>query len=150
MSAIRSVIVLILLLLLAGCASVQNDRHRGERQAAYQAAAGAPVASFTFSSLYSWEPLSETQLVIYTRPTQAWLLDLFGCQSLLFSDGIGLTSNLNQVSVNFDKVLPQRGDVPCTISRIRPVDVKGMRASAERKRQIRSEPRQPVANGVLH
>lgn len=149
MSAIRSLIVLILLLLLAGCASVQNERHRNERQTAYLAAAGAPVGNFVFTSLYSWEPLSETQLVVYTRPGQAWLLDLFGCQNLLFSNSIGLTSNLNQVSANFDKVLTQYGEVPCTISRIRPVDVKGMRAVAEEKRQIRSEPRKPAANGAV-
>jgi hypothetical protein len=149
MSAIRSLIVLMLLLLLASCASVQSARHRSERQAAYLAAAGAPVGNFTFTSLYSWEPLSETQLVVYTRPRQAWLLDLYGCQNLLFSNSIGLTSNFNQISANFDKVLTQRGDVPCTISRIRPVDVKGMRAAAEEKRQIRSEPRQPASNGTV-
>lgn len=150
MSAIRSMFVLIPLLLLAGCAGVQNDRHRNERDAAYLAAAGAPVGNFTFSSLYSWEPLSETRLVVYTRPTQAWLLDLFGCQNLLFSNSIGLTSNLNQVSANFDKVLTQHSGVPCTISRIRPVDVKSMRAAAQEKRQIRSEPRQHAANKALH
>ncbi len=150
MSAIRSLIVLILLLLLAGCANVQNDRHRSDRQAAYLAAAGAPVGSFTFSSLYSWEPLSESQLVVYTRPAQAWLLDLFGCQDLLYTNSIGLTSNLNQVSTNFDKVLTQRSYVPCTISRIRPVDVKGMKAAAEQKRQIRSEPRPRAANEAAH
>ncbi len=150
MSAIRALLFLIPLWLLASCASVQNDRHRSERETAYLAAAGDSVGSFTFSSLYSWEPLSETRLVVYTRPKQAWLLDLFGCQNLLISNSIGLTSNLNQVSANFDKVLTQRGNVPCTISRIRPVDLKGMKAAEEEKRQIRSEPRKPGAGEALH
>ncbi len=147
---IRTLIVLPLLLLLAGCAGVATQRHRSERQAEYLAATGAPVGNFTFTSLYSWEPLTGTQLVVYTRPTQAWLLDLYGCQNLLFSNSIALTSNINQVSANFDKVLTLRGDVPCTISRIRPVDVQGMRAAAAEKRLIRSAPRQGASDGSAH
>jgi hypothetical protein len=148
MSVTRPLIVLSLLSLLAGCAgmSSSNERQRIESQAAYVAAAGAPVRSFTFTSLYSWEPLSETQLVVYTRPTKAWLLDLMGCQNLLSSNTIGLTSNLNQVSFRFDEVLTDHGVVPCTISRIRPIDLKGMKAATEQKREIRSEPR-PAAAG---
>lgn len=148
MSITRPLILLSLLSLLAGCAgmSSSSERHRTERQAAYMAAAGAPVSNFTFTSLYSWEPLGETQLVVYTRPTKAWLLDLMGCQNLLTSNTIGLTSNLNQVSVRFDKVLTQHGVVPCTISGIRPVDLKGMKAAADLKRQIKSEPRSAAAD----
>jgi hypothetical protein len=140
--------LLSLLSLVAGCAGMSrsNERNRTERQAAYVAAAGAPVSNFTFTSLYSWEPLGETQLVVYTRPSKAWLLDLMGCQNLQSSNTIGLTSNLNQVSVRFDKVLTEHGVVPCTISDIRPVDLKGMKAAAEQKREIRSEPR-PAAAG---
>jgi hypothetical protein len=150
MSVIRSLILLVALLVLAGCASVPSAQHRSERQAAYLAAAGSPVSNFTFSNFYSWEPLSEKQLLVYTRPTQAWLLDLFGCQNLLYSNSIGLTSNLNQVSARFDNVLTQRGYVPCTISQIRPVDVKRMRATAEEKRSIRSEPRSAPVNAATH
>lgn len=150
MSVIRSLLSLVLLTVLAGCASVPNAQRRNDRQAAYLAAAGSPVSDFTFSSLYSWEPLSEKQLVVYTRPTQAWLLDLFGCPGLLYSNSIGLTSNLNQVSARFDKVLTQRGYIPCTISQIRPVDVKRMRAVVEEKRQIRSEPRSAPVDSAAH
>lgn len=150
MSVIRPLIVLFLLAMLAGCVGIPNGQHRSERQAAYLAAAGAPVGHFNFTGFYSWEPLSETQLVVYTRPTEAWLLDLFGCQNLLYSNSIGLTSNLNQVSATFDKVLTLRGDVPCTISRIRPVDVKRMKAAAEQRRQIHSEPRAASASQPAH
>lgn len=148
MSALRFLIVPALLSMLAACASVPDAGQRSEREAAYLAVAGAPVGHFTFSSLYSWEPLGETRLVVYTRPTQAWLLDLFGCHDLLYANSIGVTSNMNQVSARFDKVLTPRGFVPCTISQIRPLDVKRMKALEQQKRQIRSEPRVvPAAEG---
>lgn len=147
MQVTRFTLLPLAFLVLAGCASLPSQQHRSERQAAYLAAAGAPVGNFTFASFYSWEPLTEKQLVVYTRPSQAWLLDLYGCQNLLYSDSIALTSNLNQVSTKFDQVLTQRGYVPCTISQIRPVNLKLMRAAAEQKRVIRSEPRPaPVGN----
>lgn len=146
MSITRSMLPATLLLMLAGCASTPYAQPRADRLAAYEAAAGAPVPSFRFAaSLYSWEPLSDDQLVIFTRPTQAWLLDLAACQNLNFTNSIGLTSNLNQVSVNFDKVLTQRSHFPCTISQIRPVDLKAMKAATE-KREIRSEPRPAALN----
>ena len=83
---------LMLGLLCAGCSSVPYAQRMSERQAAYAAAAGAPVRSFNFFSLYSWEPLSDTELAVYTQPNKAWLLDLGGCQDLLFVNSIGLSA----------------------------------------------------------
>jgi hypothetical protein len=144
MSAIRWVLPATILLLIAGCASLPSSQYRTDRRAAYEKAAGAPVSSFHFaSSLYSWEPLSDDELVVYTRPTQAWLLNLAACRNLDITNTIGLTSNFNEVSVNFDSVLTERAQFPCAISQIRPVDLKGMKAAAE-KREIKSEPRQPA------
>lgn len=142
MSLIRFSLTTTLGLLLVGCSSVPYAQRLNERQAAYEAAAGAPVSNFMFSSLYQWQPLSETSLVVYTRPTEAWLLNLAGCHDLLYVNNIGLTSNLGQVSARFDKVLTGRSDVPCTISQIRPVDVEAVRAAKlQQKRTIKSEPR---------
>jgi hypothetical protein len=135
---------LLLGLLCAGCSSVPHAQRMNERQAQYAAAAGAPVRSFTYFSLYSWEPLSDTQLAVYTRPNQAWLLDLGGCQDLGFANAIGITSNINQVMVGFDKVLTGRGNFPCTISQIRPIDVKSLRLEQQKQRQIKAEARAAV------
>lgn len=132
---------LVLGLLCAGCSSVPYAQRMSERQAAYAAAAGAPVRSFSFFSLYSWEPLSDTELAVYTQPNKAWLLDLGGCQELLFVNSIGLTSNVNQVMVGFDKVLTGRHNFPCTITRIRPVDVKSLKLAQQKQRQIESAAR---------
>jgi hypothetical protein len=132
---------LMLGLLCAGCSSVPYAQRASERQAAYAAAAGAPVRSFNFFNLYSWEPLSDTQLAVYTQPNKAWLLDLGGCQDLLFVNSIGLTSNINQVMVGFDKVLTGRLNFPCTITQIRPVDVKRLKLAQQKQRQIESAAR---------
>jgi hypothetical protein len=125
--------------LLAACASVPL----AQRQAAYAAAAGAPVNSFRFfTPLWSWEALGPDQVVIYTRPKQAWLLDVPGCNELPFAHAIGLTSNLDQVSINFDKVIIDRNTFPCTIQKIRPVDVARLKAVQQEQREVRTEPRQ--------
>lgn len=124
--------------LLAACSSVPV----AQRQAAYQAAAGAPVTNFRFfAPLWSWEPLGSDQVVVYTKPKEAWLLDVPGCTELPFANVIGLTSNLDQVSVHFDKVLTGRGFVPCTIQQIRPVDVARLKSVEQAQRQITTQPR---------
>ena len=128
--------------MLPACSSVPYRQRESQRQAAYEAAAGAPVNSFHFfSPLWSWEPLGEDEVAIYTRPREAWLLDVPGCNQLPFATAIGLTSNLNQVSIHFDKVLTGHGQFPCTITRIRPVDVARLKAVQQEQRQIQSKPR---------
>lgn len=129
---------------LAGCSSVPYAQRISERQAAYAAATGARVNSFQLTgSLWSWEPLGRDQLVIYTRPQQAWLLDVPGCFNLEYANAIGLTSNLHQVSVGFDKVLTGRDYPPCTITQIRGIDVKRLKATQQAQRKINEVPRSP-------
>lgn len=141
MTTSRFLLAASLVAALGACSSVPYAQRMSERQAAYAAAAGAPVRSFHFFSLYSWEPLSDTELAVYTQPNKAWLLDLGGCQELLFVNSIGLTSNLNQVMVGFDKVLTGRRNFPCTITQIRPIDVKSLKLAQQKQRQIESAAR---------
>ena len=69
-------------LAVAGCSSVPYAQRVAERQAAYAAAAGAPVNSFRFfMPMWSWEPLGSDQVAIYTKPKEAWLLDYLGIAS---------------------------------------------------------------------
>jgi hypothetical protein len=132
-----------LVALLAACSNVPYTQRMQQRQAAYAAAAGAPVRSFRYFTLYSWEPLSNTQLAVYTRPNQAWLLDVeSGCQNLSFTNGIGLTSSVNEVSARFDKVFTGRGYIPCRIMQIRSVDLAKLKVEQEAQRKIDAEPRQ--------
>ncbi|WP_266170582.1 DUF6491 family protein [Dyella subtropica] len=147
MFAKRLLIGAVLATSLAACASVPYAQRMSDRQAAYAAAAGEPVRSFRFFELYSWEPLGNSQLAVYTRPNQAWLLSVSGpCPDLEFTNAIGLTSNMSEVSINFDKVLTGR-TFPCTISQIRPIDVAKMRAVEHEQRKIEaaSRPQDPAA-----
>jgi hypothetical protein len=128
--------------IVAGCSSVPEAQRVTQRQAAYAAAVGAPVNHFRFfTPLWSWEDLGPDQVAVYTRPKEAWLLDVPGCTELPFANAIGLTSNLNQVSINFDKVITGRNNLSCTIRQIRPVDVGKLRAVQQEQRQITAEPR---------
>ena len=142
MAMLRMIQAVALATLLAACSSVPYAQRVADRQAAYAAATGAPVRRFRFfNPLWSWEPLGRDQLVIYTRPQTAFLLDVGGCTDLEYTNRIALTSNFNEVSVGFDKVLTERRDFPCTITRIRPVDVKRLKATQEAQRRIETAPR---------
>ena len=93
------IVVSVLAGLLVACSGMPYAKRSSDRLAAYTAAAGVPVKSFRFfSPLYSWEPLSDTELVVYTKPKEAYLLDLGACVNLQVTNGIGLTSSLGPVS----------------------------------------------------
>ena len=142
MHVMKLLIVAVGAFVLAACSSVPYTQRQAERLALYTAAAGAPVNSFRFFTLYSWEPLGDKTLAVYTRPNEAWLVDVdAGCRELPFAQAIGLTSSLSQVSVRFDKVLTGRNNFPCTITQIRPLDVKHLRAAEQVQRQIKALPR---------
>lgn len=111
---------------LVGCTRVGPDytARMVAREQAYVTAAGAPVNGFHYFNLWSWEPLSDHTLAVYTRPSEAWLLDLDGkCRNLEFTNHIGLTSSASEVSAKFDRVITGPADVPCIIKQIRPVDL---------------------------
>ena len=99
--------------------------------------AGESVDHFRyFGSINGWTPLGDSALAVWTRPSEAWLLDLSGtCQDLAFTNAIGVTSTMNRVSARFDKVLVRNRSsisIPCHIQQIRPLDVKAIRAAEKR------------------
>jgi hypothetical protein len=135
------------LMLLTACAvnPAAQQRH-ADRAADYRAAAGAPVGSFTYlSSLYSWEPLDDHSLVVYTRPKQAWLLSVVPCPDLQTTISIGITQHVGQVSTGIDSVLTGRGSYPCRIQQIRPIDVARLHAAQAERRKIDAVPRGQAA-----
>ncbi|OOG60333.1 DUF6491 family protein [Rhodanobacter sp. C03] len=128
-----------LTVLLGACASGPSVQQMQLRQAAYVAAAGAPVRSFRLvagASVDSWEPLNDTQLVVYTRPTRAFLLDTWPCSGLTVTNSIGFTSFAGEVSVGFDKILTARGNLPCAIKQIRPLDLARFKLEKEAQRHV--------------
>lgn len=143
--AVKHVLIIGAALLLGACARVGEEysARLTARQQAYAAVAGAPVQSFRYFSLWSWEPLSNKQLAVYTRANEAWLLDLDGkCNNLEFTNHIGLTSSASEVSVRFDRVITGGADAPCFIKQIRPVDVAKLNEPQQGKpREVEEVPR---------
>ncbi|GLQ99627.1 DUF6491 family protein [Dyella mobilis] len=134
--------------LLAACSSVPYAQRTQQRLDAYNGAAGTPVRSFQFlSRIWSWEPLSDTQLAIYTTPNKAYLLNTWSCPNLMWAQAIGLTSTFREVSVNFDKVLTGRPYAPCVITQIRPVDLSKLKIAQAAQREVDMQPRDN-ANGA--
>jgi hypothetical protein len=122
-------------LVLASCASTPSMSD-DQKLALYRAHAGAPVSSFHYFGRFdSWTDIGDRAVAIWTRPSEAWLLELSGpCSGLEFTPVIGLTSTTGMVSARFDKVLVRNGgvpDFPCTIQTIRPLDTKALK-QAER------------------
>lgn len=147
MFANRLFIAAIATLSVAACSSVPYAQRISARQAAYTEAARDPVRSFRFFELYSWEPLGDSKLAIYTKPSEAYLVTVMGpCPDLEFTNAIGLTSNVNEVQVRFDKVLTGRRDFPCTIGEIRPVDLARLKSVEHEQRKIQSAQRDAAAD----
>lgn len=142
MTTMRVIATVLLAGLLAACSSAPYAQRIQQRQDAYNAAAGAPVPSFRFlGRMWSWEPLSNSQLVVYTVPSRAYLLDVWACPNLTFAHAIGLTSSIREVSANLDKVLTGRPYVPCPIIKIRPIDLAKLKLEQQAQREVDVQPR---------
>lgn len=142
----KLLVTLLAAALLAGCATA-GKLTSDERLALYRAHAGAPVKDFQyFGSLNGWTELGDSALAVWTRPNEAWLLDLSGpCMDLSYAPAISVTNMMGRVSARFDKVIV-RGTgpgphFPCRIESIRPLDVKALRSSEKELREARIEAR---------
>ena len=143
---------------LGGCAGssaagVTGDGGQGELRATpaqrealarYRAYAGAPVASFTWlGPLYSWEALGADRLVVFTSPSDAYLLKVWSTCDLRWVIGpIGITDTAGTVNAHLDAVTlssSAAGPLRCPIDEIRPVDYSRMLA------QIRARQAGPAA-----
>ena len=136
---------------LGGCATT-GKLSDDERLALYRAHAGASVRDFQyFGSLNGWTELGDKALVVWTRPNEAWLLNLDGpCMDLPYAPAISVTNMMGKVSAKFDRVIVHGGmstvaPMPCRIDSIRPLDVKALRASEKELRQAKLEARSEEA-----
>ena len=139
---LRTATLAILCAASVGCATTMalpNDRDV-RRLAEVSAVAGTPVSSFHYLSLSSYEPIGDSDVLVFTSPRSAWLLHLYGpCRDLDFGPFIGLTSSFGRVSTGFDKVIVRDNPIPCPIQQIRPVDTAVLR-HAERERKLQAQP----------
>ncbi|MEP6634015.1 MAG: DUF6491 family protein [Luteimonas sp.] len=126
------------MLALGACASNGGLRD-AEKLAIYRAHAGVPVNNFQyFGSINGWTPLGDSAIAVWTRPNQAYLLDLYGpCQDIEYTPAITITNQMGRVNARFDKVIAHnRGsiEIPCTIQEIRPLDVKAIKQAEKTAR----------------
>jgi hypothetical protein len=125
-------------LVCAGCSTLARKPPDAKR-AFYASHAGPPVPSFrSLGRFDNWEPLGRDALVVWTRPNEAWLLELYGpCDGLDFSIAIALTDHVGRVEAGMDDVLvshPSPLHIPCRIRTIRPIDVAAVRAAEKVER----------------
>jgi hypothetical protein len=125
------------------CAS-DARRTENEKLALYRAHAKPPVESFHyFNSLDGWTSLGDSAVAIWTRPSEAYLLEVNGpCPDLDFAQAIGLTNQFGRVYTRFDRVIPRMvaggaQPIPCHIKEIRPLDVKALKAAEQDMREQR-------------
>ena len=138
----KMLVAMMLAAVLGGCATT-GKLTSAERLDLYRAHAGEPVKSFRyFGSLNGWTELGDSALAVWTKPNEAWLLNLSGpCMDLSFAPAISITNMMGQVSARFDRVIVHGGGpmahVPCRIDSIQPLDVKTLRASEKQLREAK-------------
>jgi len=136
--------------LLASCASSTHQSDQ-ERRAQYAAYAGPPIQQFTWLGHFDgWEPLAQTDLVVFTTPSDAYLLKVWPACDLRFAfngrgaETIGVTSTGGTVSAGLDSIIEHStavGRTVCPISEIRKVDYRRMLADERRQPQAKKQGR---------
>lgn len=124
---------------LAACAAPHGTRQEDALQR-YLAYAGPPIKSFTWlGQFYSWDGLAKDKLVVFTTPSDAYLLSIAPpCDMRFVINRIALTSTGGTVYSRLDSVIadtPGTGRWTCPINEIRPIDYKRMRAEGRAKSQ---------------
>jgi len=141
--------LLALLVLLGGCAgnppqpgnaAAQATSPQEQALARYRAYAGPPIDRFTWlGHFYSWEQLGRDQLVVFTTPSDAYLLKVWpSCDLRFVINTIGVTSTSGTVSAHLDSVTidsAPTGRMVCPIEEIRSIDYRRMTADMRAKAQ---------------
>lgn len=118
-----------------------------ERTAIYVANAGAAVDSIPFFGSYSgWTPLDDAHLALWTGPSKAYLIEVYGpCMGLDYASNIRLDNRIGRLTAKFDRIYASGvGITPvgCQIKEIRPLDIKAVRA-AEKEARLKPKPLKP-------
>lgn len=115
---------------LAACASQSLRERQAEALARHLDFAGTPVESFAYLGRYDgWRALGDDELVVYTTPSQGYLLSVAPpCRDLQFANRIAIDSTGSIVRARFDSVLVD--GFRCQITQIRPVDYGAMKRAA--------------------
>jgi len=113
---------------VVACASIAPGSKDQDVLEHYVRYADAPVQHFTYLGRFdSWRALSQSELVVWTTPNDAYLLSVVQpCIGLQFANRIGVSSTAGTVDRGLDSVLVDRQR--CPIAQIRRIDYRRMRA----------------------
>jgi Family of unknown function (DUF6491) len=116
------------ILALAACASVDAKRFN------YADYAGAPIPELRFQTgLHNWQRIDDASLVVWTRPSEAYLLTLrTDCNALQLAKAVVIDDRdgtSGRMVAGSTDVLA--GPMRCRIETIRPIDLK--RLESDRK-----------------
>ena len=138
----KTLTLLLAMSLALGACSTSPRQSDAEKLALYQSVAGEPVKDFRyFGQINGWTPLGDSALAVWTRPNQAYLLQISGpCPDLEYAPAITVSNFSNRVSARFDTVSPLGGGtgsirVPCRIQTIQPLDVKALKLAQSELRE---------------
>jgi hypothetical protein len=109
----------------SGCTSGLS-RSSGDRVLErYESYIGEPIRGFTAFRMQSWQPVSRTQLILWTSTNDAYLLTVSNnCPELMFTDSVQVTSTASGIST-LDQV--RVGGDRCPIQKIQPIDIRAWR-----------------------
>jgi hypothetical protein len=109
----------------SGCTSGLS-RSSGDRVLErYESYIGEPIRGFTAFRMQSWQPVSRTQLILWTSTNDAYLLTVSNnCPELMFTDSVQVTSTASGIST-LDQV--RVGGDRCPIEKIQPIDIRAWR-----------------------
>ena len=103
----------------------------GRDHANYAAYAGEPIPEFKFTQLYNWQRTGDKTMVLWTRPSTAYLLTLANqCDALdsrvtLQVGGVDGISGRLQAGTG-DVII---GQLHCRVQQIQPIDLVAMKAA---------------------
>ena len=113
-------------LVAAGTASA------GSRGTDYAAYAGDPIKEIRYYQIYNWQRTGKEHLVIWTKPSTAYLLTVPKSGAKLIDPRMtieigGVASLKGRLQAGSDDVLI--GDLHCRINEIRPIDMARLKAA---------------------
>ena len=129
---------------LSGCANLPPRQDPATVRARYASYAGEPVDRITWLGHFdSWESLGDNQLLIFTTPSDAYLLSVTPpCIDLNFAQTIAVTSTGPTISARLDSVIVKGWR--CQIAQIRPVDYRRMRAEMRQEAEAAKAAQAPA------
>jgi hypothetical protein len=103
----------------------------GHRHPDYAAYARAPISEFRFTQLYNWQRTGDKSMVLWTKPSTAYLLTLVNkCHALDSRVAVqvgGVDGVQGRLQAGSGDVII--GDLRCRVQQIQPIDLAAMKAA---------------------